>query len=44
MQLYLDQFFTAEVGGAVNDATQTLFAGSASPEAAATAITNVAGG
>jgi raffinose/stachyose/melibiose transport system substrate-binding protein len=44
MQLYLDQFFTAEVGGAVNDATQTLFAGTASPEDAATAITAVAGG
>jgi raffinose/stachyose/melibiose transport system substrate-binding protein len=44
MQLYLDQFFTAEIGGAVNDATQTLFAGSASPEEAAAAITAVAGG
>ena len=44
MQLYLDQFFTAEVGGAVNDATQTLFAGTASPEDAAAAITAVAGG
>ena len=44
MQLYLDQFFTAEVGGAVNDATQTLFAGTASPEDAATAITWPAAG
>jgi raffinose/stachyose/melibiose transport system substrate-binding protein len=44
VQLYLDQFFTPEVGGAVNDATQTLFAGSATSEEAAAAITAVAGG
>ena len=44
VQLFLDQYFTPEVGGAVNDATQTLFAGSASPEEAAAAITAVAGG
>ncbi len=44
MQLYLDQFFTAEVGGAVNDQTALLFAGEATPEQAAAAITAVAGG
>ncbi len=44
MQIFLDQFFSSEVGGAVNDATQTLFAGTATPEEAAQAITAVAGG
>ncbi len=44
MQLYLDQFFTAEVGGTVNDQTALLFAGATSPEDAAAAITAVAGG
>lgn len=44
MQLYLDQFFTAEVGGAVNDQTALLFAGQTTPEDAAAAITAVAGG
>jgi raffinose/stachyose/melibiose transport system substrate-binding protein len=42
MQLYLDQFFTAEVGAAVNDQTALLFAGQTSPEDAASAITGVA--
>jgi raffinose/stachyose/melibiose transport system substrate-binding protein len=42
MQLYLDQFFTAEVGAAVNDQTALLFAGQTTPEKAATAITDVA--
>jgi raffinose/stachyose/melibiose transport system substrate-binding protein len=44
MQLYLDQFFSAEVGGTVNDQTALLFAGETSPEDAAAAITSVAGG
>jgi raffinose/stachyose/melibiose transport system substrate-binding protein len=44
MQLYLDQFFSAEVGGTVNDQTALLFAGETSPEDAAAAITAVAGG
>lgn len=44
MQLYLDQYFTAEVGAAVNDQTQLLFALETTPEDAAAAITSVAGG
>jgi hypothetical protein len=44
MQLYLDQFFTAEVGGQVNDQTALLFAGETTPEDAAAAITATAGG
>lgn len=43
-QLFLDQFFTAEVGAAVNDQTALLFAGATSPQDAADAITAVAGG
>jgi raffinose/stachyose/melibiose transport system substrate-binding protein len=41
-QLYYDQFMTPAVGSAVNDQTQALFAGSATPQAAASAIDNVA--
>ena len=44
MQLYLDQFFTLEVGAVVNDQSQLLFAGEVTPEEAAAAITEVAGG
>ena len=44
IQLYLDQFFTAEVGGQINDQTALLFAGETSPEDAAAAITATAGG
>lgn len=44
LQLYLDQFFTAEVGTAINDQTALLFAGETTPEDAAAAITQVAGG
>lgn len=44
LQLYLDQYFTAEVGATVNDQTALLFAGEISPEDAAAAITAVAGG
>jgi raffinose/stachyose/melibiose transport system substrate-binding protein len=44
MQLYLDQFFTPEVGASVNDQTQLLFALETTPEEAASAITAVAGG
>jgi raffinose/stachyose/melibiose transport system substrate-binding protein len=43
-QLFLDQFFSAEVGSTVNDETALLFAGKTSPEDAAAAITAVAGG
>jgi raffinose/stachyose/melibiose transport system substrate-binding protein len=43
-QQFLDQFYTAEVGAAVNDQTALLFAGETTPEEAAAAITDVAGG
>ncbi len=42
VQLYLDQFFTPDVGAAVNDAVQTLFAGTATSEEVASAITAAA--
>jgi raffinose/stachyose/melibiose transport system substrate-binding protein len=42
VQLYLDQYFTPDVGAAVNDAVQTLFAGTASSEEVAKAITSAA--
>lgn len=41
-QLYYDQFLPPAVGGAVNDAVETIFAGTASPEEAAQAIEEVA--
>ena len=44
MQLFLDQFFTAEVGAQVNDQSALLFAGETTPEDAAAAITATAGG
>jgi raffinose/stachyose/melibiose transport system substrate-binding protein len=44
LQLYLDQFFPAEVGTAINDQVALLFAGQATPEEAAEAITAVAAG
>ena len=44
IQLYLDQYFTAEVGGQINDQTALLFAGKTSPEDAAAAITATAKG
>ena len=44
VQLYLDQYFTAEVGAQVNDQTALLFAGETTPEDAAAAITATAGG
>ena len=44
LQLFLDQYFTAEIGAVVNDQTALLFAGEASPEDAAAAITAVAQG
>jgi raffinose/stachyose/melibiose transport system substrate-binding protein len=44
VQLFLDQFFTAEVGAQVNDQTALLFAGQTTPEDAAAAITATAGG
>jgi raffinose/stachyose/melibiose transport system substrate-binding protein len=43
-QQFLDQFFTAEIGAAVNDQTALLFAGETTPEDAAAAITAAAGG
>jgi raffinose/stachyose/melibiose transport system substrate-binding protein len=43
VQLYLDQYFTPELGAAVNDAVATLFAGTASPEEVTQAITAAAG-
>jgi raffinose/stachyose/melibiose transport system substrate-binding protein len=42
MQLYLDRFFTAEVGAEINEQTARLFAGDVTPEEAAAAITAVA--
>jgi raffinose/stachyose/melibiose transport system substrate-binding protein len=42
VQLYLDQFFTPELGAAVNDAVATLFAGTATPEEVTEAITSAA--
>ncbi len=44
MQLFLDQFFSPEVGAEINDQTALLFAGEVTPEEAAEAITAVAGG
>ena len=44
VQLYLDQFFTPDVGAAVNDAVQTLFAGTATSEEVASAISAAAAG
>jgi raffinose/stachyose/melibiose transport system substrate-binding protein len=43
VQLYLDQYFTPELGAAVNDAVATLFAGTATPEEVTQAITAAAG-
>ena len=44
LQQYLDQFFTPEVGGMVNDQTALLFGDATSPSDAAAAITTTAGG
>jgi raffinose/stachyose/melibiose transport system substrate-binding protein len=41
-QLYYDQFLTPAVGEAVNDAVETLFAGTATPQEAADAIEDAA--
>jgi raffinose/stachyose/melibiose transport system substrate-binding protein len=43
-QLYLDQYYTPEIGSAVNDAVQSLFAGESGPEDATEAITSAAQG
>jgi len=40
VQLYLDQFFSPAVGAAVNDAVQTVFAGTATCDEASTAISD----
>jgi raffinose/stachyose/melibiose transport system substrate-binding protein len=42
VQLYLDQFFTPELGAAINDAVQLMFAGEATSEDVAQAITDAA--
>ncbi len=42
VQLYLDQYFSPELGAAVNDAVATLFAGTATPEEVTQAITDAA--
>ncbi|HSJ84179.1 MAG TPA: extracellular solute-binding protein [Acidimicrobiia bacterium] len=44
VQLYLDQFFDPELGAAINDAVQTLFAGTATSEEIAETITEAAQG
>jgi hypothetical protein len=44
MQLYLDQFFTPEIGAQVNEQTALLFGDATSPEEAVAAITATAGG
>lgn len=44
MQLFLDQYFTAEIGAEINEQTARLFAGDTTPEEAAAAITAVAQG
>jgi raffinose/stachyose/melibiose transport system substrate-binding protein len=40
--LYYDQFLPPALGSAVNDAVETIFAGTASPEEAAQAIEDTA--
>jgi raffinose/stachyose/melibiose transport system substrate-binding protein len=42
VQLYLDQFFTPELGAAINDEVQLMFAGEATSEDLAQAITDAA--
>jgi hypothetical protein len=44
VQLYLDQFFDLDLGAAINDAVQTLFAGTATSEEIAQTITEAAQG
>ncbi|HWL43064.1 MAG TPA: extracellular solute-binding protein [Ilumatobacter sp.] len=44
LQQYLDQFFTPEVGGMINEQTAMLFGDATSPQSAAAAITATAGG
>jgi raffinose/stachyose/melibiose transport system substrate-binding protein len=39
LQLFLDQYYSPAVGAVVNDSVQTLFAGTATPDQVATAIT-----
>jgi raffinose/stachyose/melibiose transport system substrate-binding protein len=43
VQLYLDQATTPELGGAINEAVATLYAGTGTPESAAEAINAAAG-
>jgi len=38
VQLFLDQYFSPDLGASINDAVQTLFAGTASPQDVADAI------
>ena len=42
VQLFLDQYFSPELGAAINDAVATLFAGTATPEEVTEAITKAA--
>jgi raffinose/stachyose/melibiose transport system substrate-binding protein len=43
VQLYLDQATTPELGGAINEAVATLYAGTGTPESVAQAIADAAG-
>ena len=42
VQLYLDQATTPELGGVINDAVSTLFAGTGTPEQVTQTITSAA--
>jgi len=44
VQLYLDQATTPELGGAINEAVATLYAGTGTPESVAQAINAAAAG
>ncbi len=44
VQLYLDQAYDPELGAAINDAVEQLYAGQASPEQVAQSIADAAGG
>lgn len=44
VQLYLDQATTPELGGAINEAVATLYAGTGTPQSVAEAINAAASG
>jgi raffinose/stachyose/melibiose transport system substrate-binding protein len=44
VQLYLDQAYDPELGAAINDAVELLYAGQAAPEQVAQSIADAAGG